>query len=341
MFQTKQNKNRRSFGDQVRLLAPQIKSRAPQLPRITEIGNDGWNHINIWEDGDTQLGRALSHMAHLPFTHSTLGAFSSIEGLWFYVQAQVPDEALRTKSGLLAHSAGRRVKTKQIEDFRVIIAQANWEKINAYPDLAADMLATNLRFEKYYIVNSVGPDNGKRQRTVNSPWMIAMFEEIRYALFHKIDPDFSFLTDAEQDRIQNAYRSQGSNSDILNVYKSNQPAPVFPEIVKAEAPKPLPKKKKWKDAPKGTYGAKSEVKETEVISEVAQNTTSLTDISVADQSVESTLDDTAVLSTLSHGDSEFSCDKRTNLLSFGEMEWKPEATMVAPISIQPEQETSV
>lgn len=249
-----QKNSRRTMGDQVRLLAPQIKSRSTQLPRVSEIGIDGRNHINIWEDGETILGRALSHMAKLPFTHSVYGPFESIEGLWHYIQANKPDESLRTKSGIPALSAGNRVDKKIVPDFRILIGQANWEKINAYPDLANTMMNESLRFEKYYLKED-GEQRPKRMRTVNSPWLISMFEEIRYALRNNIVPDFRFLSDEAQARIQAEYRDQGSNSDLLTMFKSNQPAPVFPVTQKKEAPKvQQPKKKQFKEKPKGTFG---------------------------------------------------------------------------------------
>lgn len=258
--------NRNSMADQVRLLAPQVKTRQAQLPRTSDIGTDGINHINIWEEGETILGRALSHMAKLPFTHSTLGAFESIEGLWYYIQAETPDESLRTKSGFQALSAGRKVKTRQVVDFRIQIAQANWEKVNAYPDIMQMIMDCNLHFEKYYYkvepATAHKPEYHSRLRTVNSPWIIGMFDEIRYALINNKQPDFDFLSDTEQQRIQTAFRAQGSNVDLFSQFKSNQAKPVFPAAKPAQEKQfttPL-KKKKW---PKKERVLGSEVGETQ------------------------------------------------------------------------------
>lgn len=265
-FNNNQQNNRNSLADQVRLLAPQVKTRQAQLPRTSDIGVDGINHVNIWEEGETILGRALSHMAKLPFTHSTLGAFESIEGLWYYVQAETPDESLRTKSGFQALSAGRKVKTKQVADFRVIIANANWEKVNAYPDIMQMVMDCNLHFEKYYFkiepATASKPEYYSRQRTVNSPWIIGMFDEIRYALINNKQPDFEFLSDHEQHRIQNAFRAQGSNVDLFSQFKSNQAKPVFPTekpVQEKQFNKPV-KQKKW---PKKERVLGSEVEETQ------------------------------------------------------------------------------
>lgn len=258
--------NRNTLADQVRLLAPQVKTRQAQLPRTSDIGRDGVHHINVWEEGETILGRALSHMAKLPFTHSTLGPFESIEGLWYYVQAETPDETLRTKSGFQALSAGRKVKTRPVADFRIIIANANWEKVNAYPDIMQMVMDCNLHFEKYYYkvepATAHKAEQQSRQRTVNSPWIIGMFDEIRYALINNKQPDFDFLSDAEQQRIQTSFRAQGSNVDLFSQFKSNQAKPVFPTakpVQEKQFNKPV-KQKKW---PKKERVLGSEVDETQ------------------------------------------------------------------------------
>ena len=45
---------------------------------------DGITHINIYTQGKTQLGRALSNLFDCEFTVPGYGDFKSLEGFWYY-----------------------------------------------------------------------------------------------------------------------------------------------------------------------------------------------------------------------------------------------------------------
>lgn len=45
---------------------------------------DGIDHINVYSQGKTKLGRLLSNFANTPFEIPGLGRFQSVESYWYY-----------------------------------------------------------------------------------------------------------------------------------------------------------------------------------------------------------------------------------------------------------------
>lgn len=58
---------------------------------ISELktSRDGFDFINIYSKGKTELGRDLSNFARFPFTHPKYGQFTSIEGLWYWLRTEL------------------------------------------------------------------------------------------------------------------------------------------------------------------------------------------------------------------------------------------------------------
>lgn len=162
------------------------------LKPIDKIGKDGIDHINIWEKGSTDLGIALSHMADLPFSHETYGRFRSVEGFWHYIRSVTRDDRTRVMAGFKAKKFGDSLESHRVDNFKEIIMDANWQKINQYPPIVEFLKASTLPLDHYYLYNL---DPNIRVRPYSAFWMIAGFEEIRKAIKEDRKPKFDFLKD--------------------------------------------------------------------------------------------------------------------------------------------------
>lgn len=74
-----------------------------------ELTKDGKNHINIYSKGRTVLGRALSNFSYNKFTHDTLGSFSSMEGLYYYLSTGLKHDNLRRLTGFAVKNMGKKL----------------------------------------------------------------------------------------------------------------------------------------------------------------------------------------------------------------------------------------
>lgn len=76
---------------------------------------DGVDHINVYSQGKTQLGRWLSNWACVPIETED-GHFDSIEGYWYWIGT--PDDRLRTLSGYAAKKLGKELRKKLGHDWQ-------------------------------------------------------------------------------------------------------------------------------------------------------------------------------------------------------------------------------
>lgn len=179
------NKTKRQGG------RPRVDSIKDPAPSPSKWIADGVDHINIWERGTTELGRALSHGSRIKLTHDIFGKFSSMESFWYYMQSEERDDRMRNMSGQTLRSFARKMTPARIINFRAIIMDSNYQRIKANKPLAADLAKSTLPFECYFI----GKDSDVRIRPNYFKWMIAGFDEIRTALAANREPDFTFLLD--------------------------------------------------------------------------------------------------------------------------------------------------
>ncbi len=161
--------------------------------RVQEV--DGENIINTSSEAKTELGKLLDMNAFSPFRHPELGKFNSVGGFWFYLAARNPDESFRTLSGDYVRKRGYHVEKRQIEGFRILIAEATWIKVASNDKLMEMMLANTLPYRHYH---SVGEMN-IAENTAIGAWFVPVIEEIAATLKmmkekqDKYLPDFSFL----------------------------------------------------------------------------------------------------------------------------------------------------
>ncbi|MGI9214029.1 MAG: hypothetical protein ACR2HF_16290 [Methylococcaceae bacterium] len=159
------------------------------------LGQDGVDHLNIWNCGETALGAFLDQRTQAAFIHNLLGRFCSIESFWKYVLSAERYDEIRSLSGRRLRNFERRLTRAEVYNFRAIIMDANWQKLQQYPRWAEMLKDSALKLECYYIYKR---EDGIRIRPDCGPWLISGFEEIRKALQEDRLPNFQFLKNRPQ-----------------------------------------------------------------------------------------------------------------------------------------------
>lgn len=143
---------------------------------------DGVTHINIYSQGDTELGKMLSHFWRGSFRHPFYGKFESMEGFWYYIKARAdtPEEEerrqqLRRLAGWEAKKVGRTFENVHVDHFQEVIMSGNLSKIRQTPRIQELMMESHLPFDHYYLMGK----NRYPVRPAGYEWLIAGFEEIR------------------------------------------------------------------------------------------------------------------------------------------------------------------
>lgn len=176
-------------------------NRAP-MPSANKWIEDGVDHINIWKDGKTELGQLLAHDSDLSFKHNIFGPFGTMEALWYYIRSTERDDRIRNLHGQKLKNFARQLTNVQVDNFRAIIMDSNWQRICAYPVLKDAIGASDLPFELYY----VDRHTGLRVRPQYFPWLLEGMEEIRRAIKENREPDFAFLMDKPGNDIYESVR---------------------------------------------------------------------------------------------------------------------------------------
>lgn len=135
--------------------------------------NDGLDHINIYSQGKTDLGRWLSNFANAPIEIPNKGEFQSIEGYWYWLGCK--DDKLRELHGIEAKKYGQNKKRKEVKNFEEKIKKAILIKLKTYPDMRNKLKESYLPFEHYYVF--------KNKKVKGSAiWVIDFIEDIRRSL---------------------------------------------------------------------------------------------------------------------------------------------------------------
>jgi len=143
---------------------------------------DGFEWINIYSKGATELGRALSNFS----SHKVItidGTFASIEGYWYWL-AVSPDEPrrgeLKEAVGWQAKALGRELRGVDwvkggdtAADFRLRIAVAMTTKLILHPSIRYRLAESVLPFRHYYVYG------GKVVEPKEGHWIVALWEHLR------------------------------------------------------------------------------------------------------------------------------------------------------------------
>ena len=179
-------------------LAKEFLKKAKIIKNTSYSNEDGIDHINIARDANTELGKLLDINSYSPFNHPSLGNFNSLGGFWLYITAEAESTKeinfCRWIHGSSVVYRKKGMKTKKIDGFVLIMADALWYKINAIPELVEAMVINKLPYSSYFAT--------KEKQTLSKigAWYVPVLNEITRTLReikksgnHKLMPDFKWL----------------------------------------------------------------------------------------------------------------------------------------------------
>lgn len=146
--------------------------------RKFDPNKDGIDHINVYSQGKTPIGRFLSNFEYSPII-TVDGNFDSIEGYWYWLKTQghPSRDKLRTVSGARAKEVGRYMcgadSLLVSEDFKKKILAAIKIKLEAYPKWRESLSKLDKPLTHYYVY---GP------KVINVPecdWIIEYLESFK------------------------------------------------------------------------------------------------------------------------------------------------------------------
>lgn len=178
---------------------------------ISELSTtrDGFDFINVYSKGGTELGRDLSNFARFPFMHPKYGMFQSIEGLWFWLRSELvdygwneDDEANRTHlrelHGYEAKQWGSNLLKKVPKEawngfpedtFREGIIDGTRVKLKSHHRLLKNFANSTLPLVHFY---AYGKEGNEAIRHAGHQWLIEALEDIRKELHYDFAEGFVY-----------------------------------------------------------------------------------------------------------------------------------------------------
>lgn len=138
-------------------------------------GEDGFDHINIYSKGKTELGRWMSNFTYAPI-EVPHGKFTSIEGYWYFLKTG--DERFKHLHGYKAKALGDSLPDKAIwpaNEFQFLICQAIDQKLRNGGIWLRHFSESILPFCHYY-------EYGGKRVDAGYEWIIEHFEDRRRLL---------------------------------------------------------------------------------------------------------------------------------------------------------------
>ena len=111
--------------------------------------NDGVDHVNVYSQGKTQLGKLLSNFADTPFEIEGKGKFKTVEGFWYWTMTGL--EELRDLPGWQCKEVGRRAETVRSHPNETELFEAYEAKLDSNPHIITMLLNNNLPLAHYYV----------------------------------------------------------------------------------------------------------------------------------------------------------------------------------------------
>lgn len=173
--------------------------------------DDGVTHINIYSQGKTDLGKALSNFSHHPFCHPEHGLFASVEGYWYWLTRQ--DDDLRHLYGFKAKELGRslpEVKQWHPHQFEGYVCQALDAKLEKHSEIMEQLKASVLPLEHYYA--KYYGDKLRVTEPRGGEWLLAHFEKIRAS--HNPEADMSTTDRIKAREIAREKRTEASGEQM-------------------------------------------------------------------------------------------------------------------------------
>lgn len=156
------------------------------LPHATNWIGDGEDHINLFYNAHTDLGRTLHPNSILEFEHPLFGRFNSVSSFWDYIETGAKEQRLR----FMGHAARRETKRKlekvRVPNLEYMVLDACWERIRSYPDLKEALKNSELPFDLYRTEGKLNIP----VRMNDVGWLVEGMELIRRALKNEQHPNF-------------------------------------------------------------------------------------------------------------------------------------------------------
>ena len=133
---------------------------------------DGVDHINIYSQARTPVGRWMSNFAEQDITTED-GPFASIEAYWYWLGTG--DERLRKLGGFAAKQLGKQLpRTRELteEEFRAKIKRALSVKAEGRPDFVKALRDNPLPLAHYYVFQGFVKPAGY-------DWLVEWWEQLR------------------------------------------------------------------------------------------------------------------------------------------------------------------
>lgn len=111
---------------------------------------DGVEYINIWTKGKTELGRNLTNLAPISFTHPEHGKFATLEGYWYWLATGKCNDQFKTLSGYEAKQLGKTLPKVPNPTFIAEFTRGMLLRLNQNGVLARDLRASTLPLKHFY-----------------------------------------------------------------------------------------------------------------------------------------------------------------------------------------------
>ena len=136
---------------------------------------DGVDHINVYSQGKTQLGRFLTNFANSPFICGD-GEFQSVEGYWYWLSCTHPrKEELRKAYGFNAKKLGRELRAADwvhTPEFKEKIKTAIACKVGGNLRMLNELRRNTLPLRHYYVFG------GKIVEDKRSQWILDFIQTL-------------------------------------------------------------------------------------------------------------------------------------------------------------------
>lgn len=150
--------------------------------------DDGVQHINVYSQGRTPLGRWLSNFTYAPFEHPIYGRFASMEAYWYWVATGMQHDHLRRFYDFSAKRQGVVLPRVPMEtlDFYLLIVEGFLCKLLDAPDAAfIDLAKSDLPFVHYFVKDKRMADDNVKSMVIDLTgkhhWQMQAWTVIRYA----------------------------------------------------------------------------------------------------------------------------------------------------------------
>ena len=149
---------------------------------------DGVTHINIYTQGKTQLGRALSNLFDCEFSVPGYGDFKSLEGFWYYYLTGCKHEELKCLGGFAAKNFGRKFPFDRIDEEATgpvgeqqeVILEAIRCKLRQNKWICKLLKESELPLAHYYVPK--GKEHSMQYSISKFQWQVEEFERLRKLL---------------------------------------------------------------------------------------------------------------------------------------------------------------